>query len=306
MSGIDWLRRPAKYVQREIILSQVHKLGHFATLEDYQYIGCGGLYFSDFVLMHERFNLTKLISIERDTNSQARYKFNRPLACIDIQFGTVSQVLADLSLDGPSIIWLDLQSQIDKSVLHACEWIGRQLGRGGLLLLTVNAHCKQVERLDVLQRNLASRLRPDDEAALAADAPLPVSGVDAFAMVQQHSLHDLFGEVKRLRGDKCRLRQVFNFVYSDDARMQTLGWVVTAKDDDTWLEDFRASPYARSGHDPYLLDVPTLTRREFDQLQALMPRSSSKGSNSRPTWMPKEDYERFSEIYRWYPTWFAA
>src|SRR5271163_4037347 len=70
--------RPAKRIQRYMMLDAFQQLRAIASPAHYQYVGFGGWEFVDFQLVRRRLGIPRMISIEKDSFRRKRYQFNRP------------------------------------------------------------------------------------------------------------------------------------------------------------------------------------------------------------------------------------
>ena len=61
---VDYSLRPAKHAERRMLAEVFRRLRPFQPIEDYTYIGFGGLWFVDFALIHRMLGVHKMISIE--------------------------------------------------------------------------------------------------------------------------------------------------------------------------------------------------------------------------------------------------
>ena len=57
----------------------------------------GAKYFTDFLLFHNEFGVTDMISIEAERERAMRYEFNKPLKSIQMIYGTTNEVLPKLT-----------------------------------------------------------------------------------------------------------------------------------------------------------------------------------------------------------------
>src|SRR5215831_9133797 len=98
MAPISYEVRPSKAVTRLIFVDLLRRLTPIGKPEDYQYVGFGALEFIDFDLVHRVVGVNDMVSIEADSNSIARYEWNRPFNSITLMPGRASTVL-------PTIDW---------------------------------------------------------------------------------------------------------------------------------------------------------------------------------------------------------
>ena len=72
-------------------------------------------------MLHKELGITDMISIERDVQNIDRYEFNKPYSNIKILDGESNQELVKLKWDMRTIVWLDYDGRLNKSVLQDVE-----------------------------------------------------------------------------------------------------------------------------------------------------------------------------------------
>ena len=77
--------RPNKSIDRNLFVQTLIGLTSVFPVADYWYTGFGSYMFDDFKILHERLNISKMISLEADPQVFSRAKFNLPYNCIDIK-----------------------------------------------------------------------------------------------------------------------------------------------------------------------------------------------------------------------------
>ena len=104
--------RPCKFVERRMfIMSLSRVIARFGG--DYQYVGFGGLSFTDFKLFHKELNIDKMVSIEAGEDiMDERLAFNKPYSCISILRGLSTDQLPQVDFSGKTIVWLDYDESL--------------------------------------------------------------------------------------------------------------------------------------------------------------------------------------------------
>lgn len=69
---IDYSLRIQKNVERKILGDIINSLSYFDKVNNYRYIGFGSFYYKDFLLLHEKYDIHKGISVEIDNTSYAK------------------------------------------------------------------------------------------------------------------------------------------------------------------------------------------------------------------------------------------
>src|SRR5579864_6705929 len=166
--------RPAKNVQRKMLVETLRRLSEFGALDSYRYVGFGSTYFSDFSLFHKALGIRNMISIERDVANRVRFEFNRPFSCISMAFGESSEILSTLTWNIKTILWLDYDGSLEPSVLTDIKFSCANAPAGSVIIVTVNAEpgalTEENPRLQELQNRMGKeRIPPDVREADLSD-----------------------------------------------------------------------------------------------------------------------------------------
>src|SRR5688572_6866900 len=88
MADVRYLARPAKAIQRRMVVDACRRLGPFGAPENFEYVGFGALEFVDFHLMRRGVGIIRMTSIEHDFARRERYEFNRPYGDVNVLIGS--------------------------------------------------------------------------------------------------------------------------------------------------------------------------------------------------------------------------
>jgi hypothetical protein len=299
---INYSLRPAKNIERKMLCEAFRRLSPFATVESYRYIGFGSTYFSDFELVHRTLGIGNMISIERDEENAARFIFNRPYRCITIRFGESTGVLPEILWNVRTILWLDYDGVLDATVLSDVSLFVANAVSGSVIVVTINADPERLDpersRLGRLQERLPGRIPPDvEEGGLALWGTAALYRRILTNQIEQ-TLVDRNGG--RPAGTRIQYHQLFNFQYSDGARMLTLGGVLAEEGQVGVVGQcaFQQLPFVRVGVDPFLIAPPNLTFREIRHLDSQLPQD---GEPVQAPGVPARDIEAYSLLYRHFP-----
>lgn len=304
---VDYSLRPAKDAVRQMVITALARLGPLMSLESYRYIGMGSIYFRDFQLVHRQLGITDMISIEGDMTAEERVRFNLPLACIDLQMGSTSDVLPSLALDEkPHIVWLDYESRVASDVLaDITETVGN-CAPGSILIITVNADRPPRGQREAWLADLGSdRPSPSNPREKGEYALL------SYKMLRERINTAVDDRNAGLRDPERRVgfRQVFHLVYADGAQMLTVGGGLVAEtNQQAWDAcEIESLEFARKSEEPCRVEVPRLTRREVHRLLQEMPESQGDivRAATEAGISPKEARE-FAAVYRYAPLFVAA
>lgn len=311
MSGsyrqIDYRIRPAKSIERKMLADAFRKLSEFGKLESYRYVGFGSLYFSDFKLFHKLLGFNNMVSIEAQEHPtvQERFRYNVPYKCVDLQFGESNVVLPKLPWDIRSIVWLDYDGSLNKSVLQDVSYLTSKLVSGSMLLVTVNASTsamsedKSTKLLDRLAALIGAEKMP---AGLEARNLAGWDFAKTLRTIIDNEIQDTLVTVNRSRsqGAKIRYKQLFNFHYDDNAKMLTVGGLLFDEGQETSLLRcaFNQLEFFRDGEEAYKIEPPHLTYQERRKIDAKIP---FEEGDFEDVPISKSDIQKYQNCYRYFP-----
>lgn len=320
MSGsyekINYALRPAKSIERKMLVEAFRKLSHFGMIESYRYVGFGSTYFSDFALVHKVLGISNMISVEKDEVNEERFRFNRPFNCIDIKFGDSNDVLPELRWDARTILWLDYDGKLDASVLTDVKYACASVVSGSVLIVTVNAHPDRLNGVAISE--LAEhRLEQLKERVGAEKIPSDVSGkkligweeAEVHRRIIENEIFQTLSERNGGRdpGNRMKYKQLFNFHYADGPKMLTTGGLLYDEGHENTVNGcgFEQLEFVSlAGNAPYLIEVPSLTYREIQHLDSQLPVADHKSLEAKS--IPQKDLERYARVYRHFPTFTEA
>jgi hypothetical protein len=287
-----WQLRPAKHILRLMAVDVMRRLSAFRPLHEYRYVGLGGYEFVDFDLVRRALGIHKMTSIESSGNAE-RFEFNRPFPDIELKFGTSNDMLPEVALEEPVIVWMDYCAPVRADVLRDVLLLGQQLLAGSMLIISVNATVAED----------GSRIATLEDRVTKARVPL---GVDAehhldgwrTADVQRRILAAELRQAMTTRA--VRFEQLINVQYRDTQRMQAWGGVFVDAGTDTRFQaaDFRSLTQVNPGPDPLRISVPVLTAREVLRLETELVAGAPA---PKLPWLKATESESFAELHRWYP-----
>lgn len=296
--------RIAKRIERKIIADVLNLVSRYGNPSEFAYIGMGSNTFADFSLMHRNFGMQRMISIEAEVRDKPRFEFNKPLGCIEMQFGMSHDVIPTLNVyrEAPTISWLDYYGELDDKKLGDVEEIALHCLPGSAVLVTVNGQTpgSRARKIAEFEEGLSEENRPPDysRALFANDV--------VFSDLLRRTLDMRLQAVLAQRNKGIVATQVFNFRYQDGKKMATFGWLLLSQDQ---LDHLNRKPTLlkgvgiASGDVPFEIDVPPLTFKELAHLRAILPENKKTPayvSAAKP--VPPEMAKAFAKLYRYYPT----
>ena len=298
---IDYSLRPAKAIERKMMVELLRRLDRSSSLPHYRYIGFGSPYFADFALLHRALGIREMVSIEHEVDDEARFRFNAPFASIDLKFGESGDVLNELSWTHRSIVWLDYDGRLDTAKLEDLDFLMRNVPSGSAVVMSVNAHAHP----DIDKR--IERAKKDLESAMPRTFSNESLGgwgtADMYRQVVNEQIKVSLGERNAGQPASAQFayRQLFNFQYSDGARMLTIGGLVHDAGQHSHFNGcgFDEFDFFRDGDEAYTIEVPKLTLKEMRHLDAQLP--SENYADLDEVGIPIADAQTYGEVYRYFP-----
>ncbi|MDX6529569.1 MAG: hypothetical protein QOH41_1859 [Blastocatellia bacterium] len=306
---LDYRLRPAKSIERKMLAESFRRLSPFGSVDLYRYVGFGALYFSDFLLFHKLLGFKHMLSIQKseDADVQSRFEYNRPFEAVTMKFGHSNTVLPGLPWDVRSIVWLDYEGGLDKGVLTDVATVASKVTSGSVLLVTVNASVPKASSdeteggpktaIDALERDVGKVKVPTLESRDLAGW----GTAGAYRSIIDNQIEETLKERNGILSPGARMKysQLFNFHYSDGAKMLTVGGLFfdEAQEANVSSCGFNHLEFYRNGEESYFIDPPLLTFREMRALEQHLPLVNA------PTDLPisDADMQRFDGVYRYFP-----
>ena len=272
------------------------------------YVGLGSVWFVDFEMAYRRYSLDKMISIESDSVTFERAKFNQPFSCIEVLRGDTAEVIpilygrSDLE-HHPWILWLDHDGPLDDDRRDELTDLVENLHEGSVLMATYNAVSKNYAH------DTAGRMRflSDLFGSHAVDKSLPDANFDgeAWSRTLSNAALNWMSSATIRSGRSERFVPFLELQYRDTALMMTVGGIL--------VKDSRAQRHREViemvssegwiGRQNVLLATQPLTLREFYALRQLLPREKLSREEIRELGFDLDDgqLELFQQHYLRYP-----
>ena len=303
---VNYLIRPSKQVERKLIIEALHRLQTAYSIDNYQYVGMGSLFYVDFQMFHKYLGIKDMVSMEMEEEKINRFDFNKPYDFIELRPGISTDLLPALDWRKDMFIWLDYDSEISKMVVSDIQIICNRIKRGGILVITLDA---KPERFETPERDTSipvnkNRLKTFKES-LYPYHPFDMSEKDLSAKRLPSLLREIvIGVINdELERRQLKFFQVFSFKYKDTAPMYTIGGIF--EEDFANIEksglfnlDF-ISGNATIVH----INLPIITPLEKICFDQLIPNIAGKLGES---FLTKEQLENYEKFYKHYPQYFEA
>jgi len=310
---VNYGLRPAKQTERRMFCEALRKLWPFRPVESYRYIGFGSVYFVDFCLFHRQLGICDMINLEVESDDEERFRFNRPFACVDLQFGPSGTLLDHIDWAPETILWLDYDHRLTNTDLDDVYLFCANACSGSVLIVTTD--------VDVtFEKSGEGETESEERNPGLEDLIRRLGEIRVTPALRERDLWNwgLAKETRRIlleeiemaldarngglaHGERYRFRKIFDFRYTDGTRMLTVGGVFFQESDAAKLDEcrFEDLDFVRTGDDDYFIDLPRLTPRELRYLDSLLPGCEPHQWGNLP--MPEKDAEKYARLYRYYP-----
>ena len=308
---VDYSIRPAKHAERRMLCDAARRLSKFASVESYQYVGMGSVWFSDFLLFHRQLGIEKMISIER-VGQQDRFDFNRPFGGVEMRFGETATVLPTIDWSLRTIAWLDYDDPLNLSILADVRTISTKAVGGTLLAVTVQ--CESAPLIETSEEDEKRPLRtPEEFRSLfgAARTPTELESKDlggwqlatTCRRTISSEIDDALNAVNASRppAQHMEFRQIMAIEYSDGAKMTTIVGTFVDKGQRPIFSScaFDELSFYRADAPALRIEIPKLTPKEMRLLETKLPILDPTTIEHAP--MPRRDAIAFARLYRYLP-----
>lgn len=326
---INYSLRPNKGIERKMMCEAFGRLSLLDQLNNYKYIGMGSPYFADFILFHKNLGINDLISIEKEETKKSRFEFNKPYSCINIKYGNSSTVLPNLELEKKkSIVWLDYDDKISDFMFSDIDTFFANALPGSLFLLSLNVEGSFMSQKQDRDEKVTSEkeFRFNDLIGRIGRDRLPNEFLNenfntknltrvSFEMIKRQIDTTLITRNLSLQS-KIKYKQLFNFIYKDNAAILTIGGVIHDETQESVIKkmSFSSLDFVREGDESYKINAPNLTFREIKALDKALPDKDNvefdKGQfkNELLQKIPiiPTDIQSYAKVYRYYPNFAEA
>jgi len=262
---INYELRPYKFTERKMLVAGIQRvLNYFGG--DYQYIGMGGLSFTDFKIFHKELHINEMFSIEGGDFSKEKLEYNSPYSFIKILKSFSTNALTSLDLSKRTFVWLDYDGTLDDFMFDDITILFSKLPVGSIYLMTCNRELKDSQ----------TRTEYDTETfkeKFGNLIPFDITNQDFSSLKNQTTIRKMIynhinGVLKDRRslGDLIKFNQLFNITYQEHrgANMFSYGGVITSDDFNLDLLDLKPFEFINSGDSPYNIKIPNITKKEAD------------------------------------------
>ncbi|RYU86236.1 hypothetical protein EWM62_18695 [Mucilaginibacter terrigena] len=326
---INYTLRPNKSIERKMMCEAFNRLSFLDQLNNFRYVGMGSPYFADFILFHKNLGITDLISIEKEEAKRNRFEFNKPYSCIDIKYGNSSTIIPNLELDRKkTIMWLDYDDKVSDFMFADIDTFFANALPGSVFTLSINVEedflpnmqdsdrqqfSLKEHRLNQLIKRIGKDRLPNK--FMNENFNTKNSIKVCLEMFNRQINTTLIARNLQLP-IKIKYKQIFNFVYKDNATILTIGGIIYDRTQKSKIDKMCLSEldFLRSDEESYKISAPNLTFREIKALDKALPdkhnseTEKGKFKNKILQAIPviPTDIKSYAKIYRYYPNFAEA
>ncbi|ODS86542.1 MAG: hypothetical protein ABS46_00995 [Cytophagaceae bacterium SCN 52-12] len=275
-----------------------------SNCDDYQYIGFGSSFFSDFKLIHRELNISDMISIEGNSSTLniKRCEYNKPFSCINIRPGYSYQVLPKLAWKKRSIVWLDYDKCLQNFMFQDIETCSHKAKPWSFLVISLRREFDQKDKKS-FEEEFGDKV---PERLKAEDLEPKICHLTIRNMILS-VIEEIISNDYSTRKEEERLvfKQTFNYIYKDDAPMYTFGGIFILKSHEEEFEKlkFHAYDFVTSKDESINVDFPIITSKEYHQMTQLLPSTKNNFiANPQIDFVPDIHKLNYFNTYKYYPS----
>ena len=301
-TALNYEIRPCKFVERRMLLSAFIRILPLFN-SNYQYIGFGGLSFTDFKLFHRELHINTMYSIEGGYN-ESKLEFNKPYSCIKILCGKSLAMLSTIELTQPSIIWLDYDDCLSLDIFNDLEHILMRIPHGSIYLMSCNRQLRKdktpysIEELTEIYNNLVP-------IGLDKDCCSSTKAAETIRRMLEGDCNNVISDRNKTEATKLKFRTLFKLRYGEyrGARMYTFGGIVLNDSFDE--KSLKLSDLDFIGtSEPYEIDIPNLTYREATALNQILYFDEKENYFINNSIIDKDEIVRYKKYYKYLPNFY--
>ena len=301
-TALNYEIRPCKFVERRMLLSAFIRILPLFN-SNYQYIGFGGLSFTDFKLFHRELHINTMYSIEGGYN-ESKLEFNKPYSCIKILCGKSLAMLSTIELTQPSIIWLDYDDCLSLDIFNDLVHILMRIPHGSIYLMSCNRQLRKdktpysIEELTEIYNNLVP-------IGLDKDCCSSTKAAETIRRMLEGDCNNVISDRNKTEATKLKFKTLFNLIYEEyrGARMYTFGGIVLNDSFDE--KSLKLSDLDFIGtSEPYEIDIPNLTYREATALNQILYFDEKENYFINNSIIDKDEIVRYKKYYKYLPNFY--
>lgn len=298
--------RPCKFVERRILMSSLSQIV-IKMRQEYQYIGFGGLAFTDFKLFHKELSIDSMYSIEGGFTPD-KLEFNKPFSCIKVLHGLSTNMLKKIKLSKPSIVWLDYDGTLSMDVFSDINILFNSLPHGSVYIMSCNRQ---------LQNEETDPPRPytneEFEEMFNGLVPFDIeknccANINTSRTIKK--MIDLYcqkviEERNKIENLSLKYKSLYNIKYQErgGAQMFTCGGIILNNDfDDSQL--YVSNFDYLNKENPFEIDIPNITRKEAIYLNQILNIEEAEQDIVKRRIIKAADIDKYKKFYKYMPNYY--
>ena len=275
--------------------------------QEYQYIGFGGLAFTDFKLFHKELSIDTMYSIEGSFTPE-KLEFNKPFSCIRILHGLSTHMLLKIDLSKPSIVWLDYDGVLSMDIFTDINILFSSLPHGSVYIISCNRQLQNEESdtpRPYTNEEFEEKFKGlvpydiDKNCCMDVNAAKTIKRmIDAFC---QKTIEDR----NRLTGTDLRYSSLYNIRYQErgGAKMFTCGGIIVNKDFDESQLYINNYNYLNQAT-PFEIDIPNITHKEALYLNQILNIEEKEQDIIGRKIVKEKDVTKYKMFYKYMPNFY--
>jgi hypothetical protein len=301
---LNYETRPFKFTERKMLLGTLLRLCH-KYQGAYQYIGFGGLTFTDFKLFHKELHINEMYDIEGGLPLK-KVLFNSPYSFIKVIPEMSTSALTQVDLSKKTIVWLDYDGAIDNYMFEDLSILMSKIPSGSIYIFTCNRELKDDETRDIYT---VEKFREKFGQLAAFDlSPTDLSGSKDYLTIKTmltNVINKTIGD-RNDNGESLGFQQLYNILYQENrgAKMFTFGGVITEKADKIEHLNLDGFDFIRTDDTHYKIDIPNLTLKEIDLINGHMSNAGDLAKLKAMEIVTESEVNKYKANYKYLPAFF--
>lgn len=295
--------RPCKYAERKMLLASFARIISRMGFE-YQYIGFGGLSFTDFKLFHKELEINHMFSIEGGDFSLDRINTNIPFSCIQIMQGMSTEMLRNLDLTKPSLIWLDYDDVLSMTVFEDINIIFNSIPVGSVFVLSCNRQLRNKENNPYTPEELRQQFGTLTPFDLKENSCSDTNSSTTIRQMVEFYCTRIIKDRNNL-GERIKFQPLYNIEYEEHrgARMYTFGGIILRDDEN--IDNLNIKDYAFiNTEQPYEIKIPNITHRESLVINQVLGDVVKEKELIEKGIITVENLKHYKKIYKFMPNFY--
>lgn len=303
---LNYETRPLKFTERKMLLASLSRLiNHFGN--DYQYIGFGGLAFTDFKLFHKELHINKLYSVEAGDFSEEKIRYNCPFNFIKIIKKLSTEAFLEIDITKKSIIWLDYDKTLNDYFFNDVVSLFSKLPQGSIYIMSCNRELKS-------DKTRKSYEVEEFSEEFGDYIPFELTNKDFassndFKTIQKLLMYHINTTLKDRNNSEnsdLAFKQIYNILYQENrgANMYTFGGFIHNNDFNHTDLNLADLDFISSGEEIYEIDIPNLTRKEIELANSTIYNDEKEKEIFEQKIISIEDLDKFKKTYKYLPVFY--